>query len=206
MYGTLAGMPAKFSVEYQGRSVEVVPDSLWERDRVRLLVDGETVVERTANGKQTVLTGDGFEVRAVMPFWGGSVVSAELVPAGGVNPLELEPEAGTRAARRAAFARRHPRLYASRHVISGAFQVAVAILGLTLAFKLLPAIPLPSIDLPRIDLPDIPWPNLNLPSITLPEWVRDVLESKKYWLPIVVGVALAVRETRKRKRRQTTSE
>ena len=201
-------MPAKFSVEYQGRSVEVVPDSLWERDRVRLLVDGETVVERKANGKQTVLAGDGFEVRAVMPFWGGSVVSAELVPAGGGAALELEPEAGTRAARRAAFARRHPRLYASRHVASGAFQVALAIIGFTLAFKLLPAIPLPSIDLPelpRIDLPDIPWPSLNLPSITVPEWVRDVLESKKYWFPIVVGVALAVREVRKRKRRQTPS-
>src|SRR5688500_7491293 len=68
VYGTLASMPASFSVEYEGRTVEVIPDAIWERDRVRLVVDGETVVERKANGKNTVLAGDGFEVRAVMPF------------------------------------------------------------------------------------------------------------------------------------------
>lgn len=198
-------MPARFSVQYQGRSIEVVPDAITERDRVRLLVDGETVAESKANGRHTVLAGEGFEVRAVMPFWGGSVSSASLVPAGDEDVLiELEPEPGTRAARRADFARRHPKLYASRHVLQGAAQVAAAIVGLGFLLRLLPAIPWPSIDLPdinlpSIDLPDIPLPHFQL-DITLPGWVQAVLDSKPYWVPIVVGLVLASRELRRRKK------
>ena len=153
--------------------MEVIPDSLWERDRIRLLVDGEEIAETKANGPKTVLAGDGFEIRAVMPFWGGSVKRAELVPADGGAPVLLEPEPGTRAARRAKFEREHPHLYASRHVVKGAAQVALAIIGLTFLLRFLPAIPwpdidLPSIPLPHIDLPDIPWPSIDLPDIAGP--------------------------------------
>ena len=201
MYGTLANMPASFSIEYEGRTVEVIPDPLWEQDRVRLVVDGETVAERKANGKQTVLEGDGFEVRAVMPFWGGSVSRASLVPAGSDDEYELDPEPGTRAARIAAWGRAHPTLYASRYVISGATQVAIAVIGLTFALKLLPSIPLPSLDLPTIDLPDLPLPSLDLPDLPeLPGWIQATLDSKQYWLPIVIGLALAARELDRRKK------
>ena len=131
-------MPASFSVEYEGRTVEVIPDPIWEQDRVRLVVDGETVAETKANAKQTVLAGDGFEVRAVMPFWGGSVKRASLVPDGGDEEYELDPEPGTRAARVAAWGRRHPKLYASRYVLSGAAQVAAAIIGFTFLLRLSP--------------------------------------------------------------------
>lgn len=192
-------MPASFSVEYEGRTVELIPDPIWEQDRVRLVVDGETVAESKANGKKTVLAGEGFEVRAVMPFWGGSVSRATLVPAGEDVEYELDPAAGTRAARIAAWGRTHPKLYASRYVLTGAAQVAMAIIGITFALKLLPAIPLPSIDLPSIDLPDLPLPSLQI-DIEPPGWVQAVLESKPYWLPIVVGVVLAVREVRRRKK------
>lgn len=202
MYGTLAGMPTRFSVQYEGRSIEVVPDAITERDRVRLLVDGETVAESKANGKKTVLAGEGFEVRAVMPFWGGSVTSASLVPEGGDEAWELEPEPGTHAARRADFAHRHPWLYAARHVLTGAAQVAAAIIGFSLVLRLLPAIPWPSIDLP--DLPSINLPDLPLPSfqidITPPGWGQAVLDSKPYWVPIVVGFVLAMRELDRRKK------
>jgi hypothetical protein len=191
-------MPPTFSVEHDGRHVELVTDSLWEADRVRLLVDGEAVAETKANGPRTVLAGTGFEVRAVMPWWGGSVIRAELVPEAG-EPVRLEPEPGTRAARRAAFERAHPRLYAARHVVKGAGQVALALIGLSLLLKFLPDITLPSIPLPRIDLPDIPWPSIELPSIELPGWVKTVLQTKQYWLPIVVGVALAAGELRRRR-------
>lgn len=194
-------MPASFSIEYEGRTVDVIPDPLWERDRVRLVVDGETVAERKANGKQTVLEGDGFEVRAVMPPWGGSVTRASLVPAGEDVEYELDPEPGTRAAKLAAWGREHPKLYASRYVLTGAAQVALAIIGFTFVLKLLPAIPLPSIDLPTIDLPDIPWPSIDLPDLpTLPGWIQAVLDSKPYWLPIVIGLALAARELDRRKK------
>ena len=68
-------MPAAFSTHHQGRRIEVVPDSLWERDRIRLLVDGETIDETKAHGPKTRLKGGDFEIRAVTPFWGGSVSS-----------------------------------------------------------------------------------------------------------------------------------
>jgi hypothetical protein len=192
--------PATFSTRHDGRRVELVTDSLWEADRVRLLVDGEEVAETKANGPRTVLTASGFEVRAVMPWWGGSVKRAELVPEDG-EPVRLEPEPGTRAARAAAFERKHPRLFAARHVVKGAAQVAIALVGISLLIDLLPSIPLPDVDLPRIELPDIPWPAIELPSIEVPEWVKTVMRTKPYWLPIVIGIALAVAELRRRKRR-----
>jgi len=195
-------MPASFSVEYEGRTVEVIPDPIWEQDRVRLVVDGETVAQTKANAKHTVLAGDGFEVRAVMPFWGGSVKRASLVPDGGDEEYELDPEPGTRAARLAAWGRRHPKLHASRYVLSGAAQVAAAIIGFAFLLRLIPAIPWPSIDLPdlpRIDLPDLPLPSFQI-DLELPGWVQAVLDSKPYWVPIVVGVVLARRELNRRKK------
>jgi hypothetical protein len=195
--------PATFTTQHRGRQVQLIPDSLWERDRIRLLVDGEEVAETKANGPKTVLAGDGFEIRAVMPFWGGSVKRAELVPADGGASVLLEPEPGTRAARRAKFEREHPHLYASRHVVKGAAQVALAIIGLTFLLRFLPAIPWPDIDLPSIPLPHIDLPDLPLPriDIELPEWIKAIARSKMYWLPIVVGIFLALGELERRKRR-----
>jgi hypothetical protein len=195
-------VPATFTAQHRGRTVEVVPDPLWERDRIRLLVDGEEVAETKANGHKTVLAGEDFEIRAVTPFWGGSVLRAELVPADGGESTRLEPEPGTRAARRARFEREHPRLYAARHVVKGAGKVALALIGLSFLLRFLPSIPLPDIDidLPRLDLPEIPWPSIPLPHIELPEWLREILKSKKYWLPIVIGIFLARAELRRRRR------
>ena len=198
--------PATFTTQHRGRHVQLIPDSLWERDRIRLLVDGEEVAETKANGPRTVLAGEGFEVRAVMPFWGGSVKRAELVPADGGTPVLLDPEPGTRAARRAKFEREHPHLFASRHVVKGAAQVALALIGLTFLLRFLPAIPwpdidLPSIPLPHIDLPDLPWPSIDLPDVQVPGWIKAIAESKQYWLPILVGLFLANKELQRRKRR-----
>jgi hypothetical protein len=193
--------PASFTTEHRGRRVEVIPDSLWERDRIRLLVDGEEVAETKANGPKTVLAGDGFEIRAVTPIWGGSVIRAELVPADGGAPVALEPEPGTRAARRAKFEREHPRLYAARHVVKGAGQVALAIIGLSFLMRLLPAIPWPDIDLPSIPLPDIPWPSIDLPELEVPAWIKAIARTKMYWLPIVIGIVLALGELERRRRK-----
>ena len=51
------------------------------------------------------------------------------------------------------------------------------------------------------DLPRIPLPSLPLPDVTVPDWVRTVLESKKYWMPILVAVLVARAEVRRRRRR-----
>jgi hypothetical protein len=200
---TFAGtMPTAFCTHHRGQRIEVVPDSLWERDRIRLVVDGETVDETKAHGPKTRLSGAGFEIRAVTPLWGGSVTRAELVPQDGGDPVVLEPEPGTRAARRARFEREHPRVYAARHVVKGAAQVALALIGLTFLLSLIPDINI-HIDLPEIDLPDLPWPHIDLPQIEIPGWLREVLQSKKYWLPVVVGIVVANAELNRRRNKVT---
>ena len=195
-------MPASFSVEYEGRTVEVIPDPIWEQDRVRLVVDGETVAETKANAKQTVLAGDGFEVRAVMPFWGGSVKRASLVPDGGDEEYELDPEPGTRAARsprggagtrsctpRGTCSAGRPR---SRRRSSASPSCCGSSPRSRGRRSICP-------DLPRIDLPDLPLPSFQI-DLELPGWVQAVLDSKPYWVPIVVGVVLARRELNRRKK------
>mgnify|MGYP001030493086 CR=1 FL=1 len=69
---------------------------------------------------------------------------------------------------------------------------------------------MPDIDIPwpDISLPSIPWPDISLPSINLPEvnvpaWVEFLLEYSKVWVPLLVGVAIAVvavRHSRKSRR------
>lgn len=59
------------------------------------------------------------------------------------------------------------------------------------------SIPWPDIPWPDISWPEIPWPDVSLPSIdlpevTLPEWVEFLLEYSKVWVPLVIGVAVAV--------------
>jgi hypothetical protein len=194
-----------FSIDHGDRRIEVIPDSLWEKDRVRLLVDGAVVAETKTDGPRTKLVGGDVEVRVVMPWWGGSIKRAELVRDGG-PALRLRPAPGTRAARRDAFERAHPRLFAARHVARGVTKALLAVVGVAFLFRLvLPAIPWPDIDLPDIpwplvDLPEIPWPSIDLPDVALPAWVREVLNSAKIWGPILVGVVLAVRELRRRRR------
>lgn len=206
-------MPTTFSADYEGRHVEVAPEALRAGGKVRLLVDGAVVAETKGDGPDTKLAGGGIEVRVAMPWWGGSVSRAEILREGD-EPLRLEPEPGTMAARRRRFELGHPDLYAARHVARG---VAQAILAIGLLAGLLPAIPLPSIDLPDIplpsvDLPDIPWPaipwpeidlpDIPWPSIGLPGWVDAILDSAKYWLPILAGLGAAAGERRKRTRRR----
>lgn len=191
-------MPATiWSVEHEGHTVEVVPDGLLESgDRVRLVVDGDEVAEAKAAGRQT-LSGAGVEVRIFQPPWGGGLRDAELLADNAV--VALAPAPGSRAARREDFARRHPLLYSARHVATGVAQVLIPLLGLAALLSFLPSISLPDVDLPNVDLPSLPLPSIDLPR--LPEWVRDVLDKAKFVTPILVGIALAVREQRRRARR-----
>ncbi len=74
----LAAVPTAFSIEHDGRHIEVVPFSSLSKDRLQLLVDGDLVAEVTPNGADTVVAGDGVEVRVVMPWHGVSITRAEL--------------------------------------------------------------------------------------------------------------------------------
>jgi hypothetical protein len=99
---------------------------------------------------------------------------------------------------RTRFGRDHPHLYAARHVVKGAGQVAIALIGLTFLLQL---ITLPDIDLPDADLPDLPWPHLELPG-----WVRAILQSKKFWLPILIGIFVANAELKRRRNKVTRDD
>ena len=64
-------------------------------------------------------------------------------------------------------------------------------------------IPWPDISLPSVPLPDISLPSIDLPEVNLPGWVEFLLEYSKVWVPLLVGVAvavMAVRHARKSRR------
>jgi hypothetical protein len=186
----LAAVPTTFSIEHDGRRIEVVPYSSLSKDRLQLLIDGDLVAEVKPNGADTVVAGDGVEVRVVMPWHGTSITRAELVSPEG--PVRLAPAPGSAAARREQIERERPGLYAARHVLKGVAQVVGAVLGIGLVIRFLPDISLP------IDLPDI---NLNIdpPSLDPPGWVAAIMASAKFWLPILLGVVIALREWRRRR-------
>jgi hypothetical protein len=185
------GVPTAFSLEHDGRRIEVVNYSSLRKDRVRLLVDGDLVAEVKPNGADTVVAGDGVEVHVVMPWHGVSITRAELVSPDG--PLRLAPAPGSAAARRERLERERPGLYAARHVAKGVAQALAAIVGIGFAIRLLPDISLP------LDLPDLPMPDIDPPSLDLPGWLTAVLSSKAIWLPVILGVVIALREWRRRR-------
>jgi hypothetical protein len=139
--------------------------------------------------------------RMVLPPDGVTRFRPERIP--------FEPPPGTRAHRRYLWQRRHPRLYAARHVALATAEVLGALLLARWAFSLdiwgwLPDLRLPGIRLPRIPWPDLPWPDLPAipwPDLTLPAWLVAVLASREYWLPILVAVTIAAGEVRRRRRR-----
>jgi hypothetical protein len=184
----LGVVPTTFAIDHDGRRIEVVPYSSLKKDCVRLLVDGDLVAEVKPNGADTVVAGDGVEVRVVMPWHGVSITRAELVAPDG--PLRLAPAPGSAAARRDQLERERPGLYATRHVAKGVAQALAAIIGIGFAIRLLPDISLP------VDLPDIPAPDIDLDA---PGWLKAILGSKAIWLPLILGVVIALREWRRRR-------
>lgn len=135
-----------------------------------------------------------------------------------MHRVPLDPPPGTRAARLAAFQHAHPRVYASRHVVSAAGQVLLVVLGVGVLVRgLLPSIDwawLPEVDtswLPDVDLSWIPdrlgWLWSLLPDISMPGWWNTLIGSTKYWLPILIAIGVAANEVeRRRKARQAKSE
>jgi hypothetical protein len=127
------------------------------------------------------------------------------------------PPPGSFAARLAAFANRHPRLWAARHVALAIAKVGFGLLGLAVFVQvllrqvlawlsgLLPEwdlrIPWPDIDLPDIPWPQIPWPDIDLPDLVAPGWLLVLIGTAKFWGPVLVAVGIAVVEVRRRRRR-----
>ncbi len=221
-------MLTPFTLVHDGRRFELTTARDGDATRVHLTVDGALAVDQRVSPPGAKLDlGDAFGgvkvgVRALLP---GRVQGVALVlpePAVPIGPkrsraerIAFEPPAGTRAHRLYRYQEAHPTLYAVRHVVVAVVQVLLLLLGLRLAINLIPwgSIPfpnLPSIDLPHIPLPSIPLPHIPLPEVTLPDWhlpgwVHAVLESKKYWMPILLAVFVASREVDRRNKRKAAA-
>ena len=113
----------------------------------------------------------------------GSLVSAERHP--------FVPPPGSFAARMLIFQRNQPRLYASRHVVLAVGKVVAALLGLAVFVRLLLQ---PVLEWVTDRLPDI-----DLPELALPVWLRVIIGTAKFWLPVVIAIGVAVAEVRRRR-------
>jgi hypothetical protein len=124
-----------------------------------------------------------------------------------------------RSRRHSAWARSHPRLYAARHVVVAVAEIAAGLVlaRIALGFVLdlgwgwlpdwhLPRIPRPDLPWPDLSWPNLPWPDVELPDWSLPGWLAAVLATKRYWFPVLVAIAVALAEIRRRERRQADPE
>lgn len=200
----------RWQIEHDGRLIEIEPDSgSWSGNVVRLFIDGEQAAEVKKGEKKLSVEHDGLTVKTWLSWTGSTIQRAELTTGSdGAEPLPLEPRPGTRAARREAWAREHPGLYSARHAAKGVGEVLIGLVGFAFLLRLLAALlPDISIDLPEIDLPlpsiSIPLPQVDAPDVDLPQmpaWIRAIAETSKYWLPIVIGLAIAAGEYDRRRR------
>ncbi len=125
----------------------------------------------------------------------------------GLSGTDLEPEVGSKAAKRADWIGRHPHLHTARQTALGASGVLVPMLLVWLLTLVpWPAIDvawpdLPSIPWPDVDLPSIPWPDLDLPAFpalpSLPAWVEP---ARKFVVPVVIAFFIARGEVKRRRR------
>lgn len=198
--------PARWTLDCDGRRLEVELTTVGLRNRVRLFADGEQVAEQLSRSERATLAGAGVTVKARWGWFGGiKECIAVLDAAEGEKGAELAftPPADSRAERLEALARERPALYASRHVAIAAGKLLLGVLGVgALLGLLLPRIPFPSIPSPDVDLPSVPLPSIDLPDVTLPGWVEAILNTAKWWAPIVVAIFIAAGEVDKRRRRQ----
>ena len=190
------------------------------------LVDGELVATKTTSEEKVVLTPEEEEgahlgaIRVIHTafnaprraiWFEGQGASAQALT--GLGGVDMEPEAGSPVAVREERMARRPGLYAARHVAGGVMKVVGPVIVAWLIARsagLLPGLDLnlPRIPLPDIDLPDLPWLDINLPSIPWPDWNAPgwlvwIVGHAKYVVPILIGIALARSEIR---RRQTTAQ
>lgn len=193
-------------------------EAAWAKRLVVWCVDGIEVARKTSNedkmvlvptdsadkafGAMRVLHSSLSAPRRAIWFEGPEAHGAAHLGVGGVD---LEPEPGSPLALREERMAARPRLYAARHVAVGVAKVvgplAVAWLLARLAAMFNFSVPLPDLDLPN--LPDIPWPDLHLPSIPWPDWDMPgwlvwLVDHAKLVLPILVGIALARSEVKRR--------
>ncbi len=185
----------------------------------RLLIDGEQVAEQKVwRVGDATLRADALGDATVKVSWWWTdrpyacvLVDKRAGVAGRPVKVPFEPPRGTRAHRTWQLQQDHAGLYASRHVAIAVARTLGALLGIS---ALLVAL-LPRVDLSWLPRPDLGkpswWPDVSLwgwlPDVDLaaPEWLRPVLRSAKFWVPVLVAIVVAANEY-ERRRKQTDSE
>lgn len=219
----MAETPQRWTLVHAGRehSVEISDAGLrhllvWSVDAVEVArvrtSDERVVLDGGAHGAVGVrlpaLFGPARRVTLYEPESGLGAVGAAHA---GVGGIDLDPVPGSAAARREEWIRAHPRQHALRRGGGAALGVLVPILLLWLWRRLdlslpswslpWPTIPWPTIPWPTIpwpDLPSIPWPDWSLPDLPgVPPWLS---EAARYVGPVLVAVAVASGEVRRRRK------
>jgi hypothetical protein len=213
----------QYTLEYNGSLFAVETESKGLRTVARLFVDGQQVDEQSSKDHRVLLTGSGLTVVVRLNILDN--VSEILAVPAGTDPrlaeeigMAFAPPPGSHAARMEALKRRHPVLYAARHVALAIAQtiggfVGVAALLWVIVSGLMPNISVPLPDLPpipwpAIEVPQLPWPPIPWPVVVLPEAVIALLRqfgqfasSVKWLVPIVIAVFVAINEVKKRQKR-----
>ena len=178
-------------------------------DNLYLVVDEEHELADSLGAVRARFTSLSKPLRAT--WFEGERRAAEAAARIGVGGLDLVPEPGSPAAVREERMRSQPRRHASLHVAKGVADVVVPILIGIVFFWLARRVDLPSVPWADVDLPPIPWPSIDLPTVPwpdweLPGWVRWALDHVKYVVPILIGLALGLREMRRRREQDELRE
>lgn len=210
--GTTAS-DSDWTAHLRGRDYALATDSSWKGNRIVLRIDGHVVKEQVVHGeRETISLGVGRSL--TLRFGMAGALKRATVRDGDVD-LDLDAPPGTKAARLQAWGRQHPRLYAIRHVLSSGLGILLGLIGINWLIRLIrpylpevsfPEIPWPDIPRPQISLPRIPWPRLDFLDITPPAWVVVLLDTSKYWMPLLVGVLVAIWEVRRQRRQRAYRE
>ncbi|NNM46842.1 hypothetical protein [Knoellia koreensis] len=195
----------RFDLLVRGREHTVTATELGVQREIVWTVDGAEVARTKTTDDNAVLEANGYgrvKLKASMTGVHRATLSV------GQGAVDMEPEPGSRAARREERIRQHPRRHAVVEGVLATVKVLAPLFGVGFVVNLLPDwdlpdIPWPDIPWPSIDLPDIPWPSIDLPSIpwpdwSLPGWLDPVLDAARFVLPVLVAIGVAMGEVKRR--------
>lgn len=193
------------------------------KQHIRWLIDGEEVATKSTSDDRTTLStdGDGYTLRVHKARWSDSARRVRVFEGEGPGPVaqalsgvggtDLEPAAGTRAARRQQRMLEHPTRYTVQRAAGALAGILLPLGAIWLLGQLLSLLPKPNIDLPDApDLPDLNLPSISLPSIDLPTiidlpdlpaWVEQAAAAAGFISPVIIALVVARLEVRRRQRR-----
>ncbi len=199
--------PERWTLVRGGRTHEVLIADAGLRRHVTWSIDGITRAEARTVDEKVRLRGDdagdgaGGAVEVRLPRFVGPArrVTLQADDPDAPDGVDFVPEPGSRAARREARIRAHPRRHELVATVVGVVGLVAPLVLVAVLARFAFSLPLPDLPLPRVSLPDIPWPSWPRPRPHLPGWVAWTLDKTKYVIPVVVAFAIARGEVRRRR-------